>query len=549
MTEILLPQITALTVKMVKRKLFPIIAGRGGNPRHTNPRGRGNPFQGQNQHTQRPRFASGQYNQPDNTRGFDARFNNPSWPPYRQNRSDNYNGNSYDNERYTPEQGSNFGGPPRFSSGPQRFSSGPQRFSSGLQFDGNNPRPQFQQQNNQNFVSRNEQNSSPANSNWNQFSQNCFPSGQGQRFALNQGPLSGQSNGSFDCPERLTSPPPPPPPPPNSGLFRQGQAMPVNNNQFTTQTGPPVFQTFPTNHMPPCVPSNPVQNQGPSLSPRPGQPIVSPNQFSQPNFPSNIGPQNSPAFFPVTPMMVSSPNANFACVQGQQGGPVVNASQVIGGQFNPNMPPPMANSSQNVSGNSASVSEANPLSQPNMFQPVNIGQMVPNNYPQTINASIGMPTMPPHSTTLSGNRSQNTQSYGFQQLGNNFQNHMQSHLQPGENNSQAGQNATFLPNQQNSTETKLPIPGIGNEQIMTGTCTFPQTGNQNIMDLNASRLNSAGIVAGSQNQNQVTTGHSGGTASQTLPFQDADFLTNRISAGLKQNNPTRITDRRLMQND
>ena len=147
----------------------------GGNSRHTNPRNSRNPFQGyDDQQTQRPRYASGQYSNPaDSSRSF----NGDGWGLYRQNRGNQYNNGSDDTDRYTGDRFSNFGGPPQFSSGPhfnwnnsgsqfqpnQTFGNRNAPFPAQRPpFNGNNPRPWGQQQNNQCYGNQFEQNRIPS---------------------------------------------------------------------------------------------------------------------------------------------------------------------------------------------------------------------------------------------------------------------------------------------------------------------------------------------------------------------------------------------------
>ena len=499
----------------MNRKLM-VLAGHyeGGNPRFSRQRGRGNPFQGQNQPAMRPRFASsGHNNQQDPRWNSGNRFNGPRGQGYIQNRGNI--SNDRNEPEFTAERLPNFGGPPRFSSGPQ--------------FNGNMPRSQLPPPR-QCFGNRMMHNGQDNSNNLNDFNQNMFTDNQRPRFTPSSAPLPQQNMSPFPYPERLSTPPPPPPPAPFPSSTSQFTPIQTQSNVFSPAPGPNCFPQaqahtmssgFPQNmtNMPQNMTNMPqnmmnmARNQGPPFPavPVPSQPSAMGGQLCP--VPANMVPPNATVYIPVsqvtgaqsslgvgqsfgappnTQMIGPFSNSNSVPPQFQQNNQSFSMSTVASGQFNPGVPPPQMSSSQNgVSTGCAPAQASNYMSSG--------GAMYHNSGEQTNNASNSFQS----TITLSNNQvqgsminSSNPQMKPYRESKN------RAEMTPG--TQQTGQQQNFM---------NTSVGGAGNQQTGLPQNKTPEP------------------------------------VSQTLPFQDAKFLHNMISAGMRQSSSAQIVDRRLMQND
>ena len=468
----------------------------------------------------RPRFASsGHNNQQDPRWNSSNRFNGPRGQGYIQNRGNNLSDRN--EPEFTAERIPNFGGPPRFSSGPQ--------------FNGNMPRSQLPPQR-QCFGNRMMHNGPDNSNNWNHFNQNIFTNNQGPRFNPSSAPSSQQNMSPFPYPEGLSTPPPaPPPPPPAPSPSSASQFTPIQtqSNVFSPAPGANCFPKAPAHTMPSGFPQNMLNmpqnmanmtqnmtnilpnmmtgNHGPTFPTVPALPQAGAMGNQLCPVPANMVPPNATVYIPVsqvtgaqsslevgqnfgvppnTQMIGPFSNSNSVPPQFQQNNQSLSMSTVASGQFNPGVPPPQMSSSQNgVSSSSAQASNYMNSG----------GAMYHNGDGQTNNAS---------------NSFQSTITLGNNQLQGNMINSSNPQMKPyreSKNRSEMTPGTMQTGQQQNFMNTS--VRGAGNQQ--TG---LPQ--------------------------NQTPE-----PVSQTLPFQDAKFLHNMISAGMRQSSSAQIVDRRLMQND
>lgn len=388
-----------------------------------------------------------------------------------------------------------FGGPPSFSPGPR--------------FNRNFPRSQFTPQN-QSFGNRMgnrvEQSTSASTSKWNQFSQNNFSNNQHPGFMPNSGPSPQQNRPQFPCSDRLPTPPPALPPPPVSSPFNYSQGQP---GQFITGPRPSSFTQFQNSQSPPCPSpdAGSMGNQNPSFSTVPFHSQEMKSQFCA--VPASMVPKNCTVFVPVSQMMGTAS-------QVQQGGQIVGPA--LNGQFNPCVPSGQSNSSQNTC-IPTPLNGSNAFAQPNNFGgSVNGGQ---RSYTQAYCSDNGTSNTFLTTGGNNSNQMQNNLQSGLHYMGNNYQNKMvqnnvNENYNTGQNN--ANQNGVNFPQNQPATSLSENFAGAR------------QTENQQLM-----------YSTGTQDNRGAGT-HS----SQTLPFQDAKYLHNMISAGLQPNNQG--MDSRLMQN-
>ena len=470
----------------------------------------------------RPRFASGQNSQPDSRWSSNNRFNGPRWHPGMQKRGNN--SNDRNEPEFTAERLTNFGGPPRFTAGPQ--------------FNGNIPRSQFQPQSQ--FFGNGMVNNGSANSNnWNQFSQNVFSNNQGPRFTSNTIPFPQHNISPFPYQERLSTPPPaphPPPPAPSPSSACQFTPVQMQPNAFTNAPGPTGFPQAQTNLTPGGFPqnmTNMVRNQGPPVSNLPCQPQPNAMTSQLCPVPANMVPPNATVYIPVsqvigaqsstgavqnfgappnTQTMGSFSNNNSANPPFQQGSQSLCMNTLASGQFNPCVPPPQINNSQN------GVPTISAPAQPSNF--INSAMLYQSGVQQT-----------------------NTPSNSFQSPSPNSNNPLQNNVVSG-----LQANSNMNPMMGQTVQNQLPMNASQNQQPQSRsemTAGIQQTGHQQQFNTGSQQNDSiggAGKQQGGQPQKAPET-----AASHTLPFQDAKFLHKMISAGLS--NSAQIMDHRLMQND
>ena len=528
----------------------------------------------------RPRFASnGHASQGDARWNSNNRFNGPRWQGNVQNRNNNFS--DRDGPEFTAERLPNFGGPPRFSSGPQ--------------FNGNMPRSQGPPQQRHCFGNRMMHNGQDHSNNWNQHNQNMFGNNRGQSFTPS--PVSSPQQSMSPMPNQEGNPTPPPPPPPPPSVPSHPSA-----SQFTPiQTQPNVFTSAPGTNgilqrqlftVPTGFPPNMTQNMPPNMTNMPqNMNNMPPNMTNMPQNMTNITPNmtNMPLNMNnMSPNMINMPpNMNMMSNQGPSFTALAAQSQpnVMGDQLCPvpaNMVPPNAMVYIPVSQIAAAQSSTG-LGQ-NYGAPLStqmMGSFSNNNQSPSINTGTSgqfNPYVPP--PQINSSQSGNTcfpppqSSSHIPPLQSSSQNGSQCAPQPQTNDFQNGVSTSNAPAQPSNMIVGGAMYNNGGEQTYNTSSYSSQSAgmidssnnnpqmkpyrqSKNISEMlpgnqqsgQQQNLNNTALEGASTQPTVLQQKQTQEPASQTLPFQDAKFLHNMISAGMGQGRSASVVDRRLMQND